>query len=65
MVSDACRLKELEGENRKLEKLLAETVLDAARQREMLGKNSEARQGCGPKPSMQPNVALILIGGLL
>jgi len=38
-VSDARRLKALEDENRKLKKLLAETVLDAATLKEMLGKN--------------------------
>jgi len=38
-VSDARRLKALEDENRQLKKLLAETVLDAATLREMLGKN--------------------------
>ena len=38
-VSDARKLKALEEENRKLKKLLAETVLDAATLKEMLGKN--------------------------
>jgi putative transposase len=38
-VSDARRLKALEEENRKLKKLLAETVLDAATLKEMLTKN--------------------------
>jgi putative transposase len=38
-VSEARKLKALEEENRKLKKLLAETVLDAATLREMLGKN--------------------------
>jgi putative transposase len=38
-VSDARRLKALEDENRKLKKLLAETVLDVATLKEMLGKN--------------------------
>jgi len=38
-VSDARKLKALEEENRKLKKLLAETVLDAATLRELLGKN--------------------------
>src|SRR6476469_6463081 len=37
-VSDARRLKALEDENRRLKKLLAETMLDAST--EMLGKNS-------------------------
>jgi putative transposase len=38
-VSDARKLRALEDENRKLKKLLAETVLDAATLKEMLAKN--------------------------
>ncbi len=38
-VSDARKLRALEDENRKLKKLLAETVPDAATLKEMLGKN--------------------------
>ena len=38
-VSDARKLKGLEEENRKLKKLLAESVLDVATLKEMLGKN--------------------------
>ena len=38
-VSDARRLRALEEENRKLKKLLAETMLDASTLKEMLGKN--------------------------
>src|ERR687892_1796168 len=41
-VSDAKRLKALEEENRKLKKLLAEQMLDAATFREMLGEESPA-----------------------
>lgn len=37
-VSDARRLKALEEENRKLKKLLAESMLGAATLKEMLGK---------------------------
>ena len=37
-VSDARRLKELEDENAKLKKLLAEQMLDAAAMRELLSK---------------------------
>ena len=37
--SDAKRLKALEEENRKLKKLLAESVLDVATLKEALGKN--------------------------
>jgi putative transposase len=38
-VSDARRLKAVEDENRKLKKLLAESMLDVATLREALGKN--------------------------
>lgn len=38
-VSDAKRLKALEDENQRLKKLLAESVMDAATLKEMLGKN--------------------------
>ena len=37
-VSDARRLKSLEDENRRLKKLLAESVLDVATLKEALGK---------------------------
>jgi putative transposase len=38
-VSEAKRLKALEDENRKLKKLLAESMLDVATLKELLGKN--------------------------
>ena len=38
-VSDARKLKALEDENRKLKKLLAESMLDVSTLKEMLGKN--------------------------
>ena len=38
-VSDARKLKSLEDENRRLKKLLAESMLDAATLKEMLRKN--------------------------
>lgn len=38
-VSDGRRLKALDDENRKLKKLLAESMLDVATLREALGKN--------------------------
>lgn len=38
-VSDAKRLKALQDENAKLKKLLAESMLDVAALRELLGKN--------------------------
>ena len=42
-VSDARKLKALEDGNRRLKKLLAETMLDASTLKEMLGKTSDAR----------------------
>jgi putative transposase len=38
-VSESKRLKQLEDENAKLKKLLAESVMDVSTLREMLGKN--------------------------
>ena len=38
-VSDARKLKALEDENRKLKKLLVESMLDVSTLKEMLGKN--------------------------
>ena len=38
-VSEAKRLKALEDENRRLKKLLAESMLDVATLKELLGKN--------------------------
>ncbi len=38
-VSDARKLKGLEDENRRLKKLLAESMLDVATLRELLAKN--------------------------
>jgi putative transposase len=43
-VSEARRLKALEEENRRLKKLLAESMLDNAALKDLLGKTSEA---CG------------------
>lgn len=42
-ISDARKLKALEEENRKLKKLLAESMLDASTLKEMLGKTSDAQ----------------------
>src|SRR5690348_2814876 len=46
-ISDARKLKALEDENRKLKKLLAETMLDASTLKEMLGKNC-CERSAGP-----------------
>ena len=43
-VSEAKRLRQLEEENAKLKKLLAEQMLDAAALRELLSKNGRARR---------------------
>ena len=43
-VSEAKRLKQLEDENAKLKKLLAEQMLDVAAMRELLSKNGRARR---------------------
>lgn len=40
-VSDARKLKALEDENRRLKKLLAESMLDVSTLKEMLGKNTD------------------------
>ncbi len=45
-VSEAKRLKQLEDENAKLKKLLAEQMLDAAAMRELLSKKRMARPLC-------------------
>ena len=42
-ISDARKLKALEDENRRLKKLLAESMLDASTLKEMLGKTSDAQ----------------------
>jgi putative transposase len=49
-VSETRRLRSLEDENRKLKKLLAESMLDNAALKELLSKNGRARRqarGCG------------------
>ena len=38
-VSDAARLRTLEDENRRLKKLLAESMLDVSALKDLLGKN--------------------------
>ena len=43
-VCEAKPLKQLEGENAKLKRLLAEQMLDAAALRELLSKNGRARR---------------------
>jgi putative transposase len=42
-VSEARRLRQLEDENTRLKKLLAELMMDVSTLREMLGKTSDAR----------------------
>jgi putative transposase len=48
-VSDAKRLRQLEDENAKLKRLLADAMLDAAALKDLLSKNGDARRqarGC-------------------
>ena len=53
-VSEAKRLRALEDENRKLKKLLAESMLDNAALKELLSKNGRARrQARGSRSSTQ------------
>ncbi|MET3528125.1 putative transposase [Phenylobacterium koreense] len=46
-VSDAQKLKTLEGENRQLKKLLAESMLDVSALKDFLGKNQSGLQRAG------------------
>ena len=49
-VSEAKRLKQLEDENAKLKRLLADAMLDNVALKDLLGKNGDARRasgGCG------------------
>lgn len=50
-ISDAKRLKALEDENRRLKRLLAESLLDNAALKDLLGKTSKA---CGAARSSSP-----------
>jgi putative transposase len=53
-VSDARRLKGLEDENRRLKKLLAESMLDNAARKDLLSKNGDARrQAAGCRSSQE------------
>jgi len=51
-VSDAQKLKTLEDENRRLRKLLAESMLDVSALKDLLGKNNRAcsAQSCRTSP---------------
>ena len=49
-VSEARRLKALEDENRRLKKLLAESMLDNAALKDLLGRTAEA---CGAKAALR------------
>ena len=53
-VSEAKRLRSLEDENRRLKKLLAETMLDNAMLKDIATKNGDARSQAGSRgPSLQ------------
>ena len=55
-VSDAKRLKALEDENVRLEKLLAQQMLDAAAMKELFSKNGKARrEACSRCASAGPD----------
>jgi len=54
-VSEARRLRELESENAKLKRLLADTMLDNVALKDLLAKNSDARRhagSCGSSPGL-------------
>lgn len=54
-VSEARRLRELESENAKLKRLLADTMLDNVALKDLLTKNSDARRyagSCGSSPGL-------------
>ena len=51
-VTEAKRLKQLEGENAKLKRLLADAMLDNSALKDLLSKNGDARSGArGCRPS--------------
>jgi putative transposase len=47
--SEAKRLKSLEDENTRLKRLLADTILDNAALKDLLGKNGDARRTLGSR----------------
>jgi hypothetical protein len=53
-MSDARRLKELESENAKLKRLLADAMLDKAALKDLLAKSSDARRAadCCSSPGL-------------
>jgi putative transposase len=61
-VSEAKRLKQLEGENAKLKRLLAERMMDVATLREMLGKMYGPPRGC--KVVVRGRSACVNVSGL-
>lgn len=61
-VSEAKRLKQLEGENAKLKRLLAEQMMDVATLREMLGKMYGPPRGC--KVVVRGRSACVNVSGL-
>ena len=61
-VSEAKRLKQLEDENAKLKRLLAEQMMDVATLREMLGKMYGPPRGC--KVVVRGRSACVNVSGL-
>lgn len=61
-ISEAKRLKQLEDENAKLKRLLAEQMMDVATLREMLGKMYGPPRGC--KVFVRGRSACVNVSGL-
>lgn len=58
-VSDAQKLKKLEDENRRLKKLLAESMLDVAALKDLLEKTDRTR--CSPRSRASPDCGARLL----
>ena len=63
-VSDAQKLMTLEDENRRLKKLLAESMLDVAALKDLLGKTDRARCSPGSRASPDCGARLLAAAGL-
>jgi hypothetical protein len=63
-VSDAKRLRSLEDENRKLKKLLAESMLDQAALKELLTKFCVVRPGVARSFVLPSEAACVNVSGL-
>ena len=63
-VSDAQKLKQLEDENRRLKKLLAESMLDVASLKDLLEKTDHARGPPGCRASSDGGARLLAAAGM-